>query len=134
MILKLLYEKEMKLVDETQKNQQFNLKMRHYKFVAPEHLELNSEEVSHEKLNAAQNELEKLPKVKLPQDKLVCIVNACKIIGGLITFGNENQGYGADDFLPALIFCLLHSELKDVFSEISFVKLFKKSVWRSKYN
>lgn len=44
---------------------------------------------------------------KAPRDKLVCILNCCKVINNLLLnasiASNENPP-GADDFLPVLIY------------------------------
>jgi hypothetical protein len=121
-ITRVLYEKEMQLVDEPLKNGQFNQRHRSLSFLRPEHLELDPAQISVDRLATAVAEIERMARVKVPKDKLVCLVNACKIIGGLLTFGAQNDGYGADDFLPTLIFTLVHSKISNVYSEIEFLK------------
>lgn len=122
LVLKLLYEKSMSLVNDAAKNDNYNRRISYFRFIRPEHLELKPADITVEKLRAARLELQRMTRAKLPRDKLVCVVNACKIIGGLLTFGTDQAGYGADDFLPTLIFCLLHSDVKNLFSEVGYIK------------
>lgn len=130
LILKFLYDKLMSLVNDVAKNENFNRRISYFRFIRPEHLELKPADVSVEKLRNARLEFQRMTRAKLPRDKLVCVVNACKIIGGLLTFGADQIGYGADDFLPTLIFCLLHSDVKSLFSEIGYIKCYYKRVYR----
>lgn len=55
----------------------------------------------------AQKELQKINMYKAPRDKLVCILNCCKVINNLLLNAsialNENPP-GADEFLPVLIY------------------------------
>lgn len=58
-------------------------------------------------LQLAQKELQKINMYKAPRDKLVCILNCCKVINNLLLnasiASNENPP-GADEFLPVLIY------------------------------
>jgi hypothetical protein len=58
----------------------------------------------------AQKELQKINMYKAPRDKLVCILNCCRVISNLLLnasiASNENPP-GADEFLPVLIFVTL---------------------------
>lgn len=58
----------------------------------------------------AQKELQKINMYKAPRDKLVCILNCCKVINNLLlnasVASNENPP-GADEFLPVLIYVTL---------------------------
>lgn len=61
-------------------------------------------------LQLAQKELQKINMYKAPRDKLVCILNCCKVINNLLLnasiASNENPP-GADEFLPVLIYVTL---------------------------
>lgn len=62
----------------------------------------------------AQKELQKINMHKAPRDKLVCILNCCKVISNLLLnasiASNENPP-GADEFLPVLIYVTLKVRL-----------------------
>lgn len=55
----------------------------------------------------AQKELQKINMYKAPRDKLVCILNCCKVIGNLLlnaSLASKENPPGADEFLPVLIY------------------------------
>ena len=61
-------------------------------------------------LQLAQKELQKINMYKAPRDKLVCILNCCKVINNLLHNASmaSNEGtHGADEFLPILIYVTL---------------------------
>lgn len=67
----------------------------------------------------AQKELQKINLYKAPRDKLVCILNCCKVINNLLVNASLASGQnspGADEFLPVLIYVTI--------KVISFSKLF----------
>lgn len=56
-------------------------------------------------LQLAQKELQKINMYRAPRDKLVCILNCCKVINNLLTsVSAKDNPPGADDFLPVLIY------------------------------
>ncbi|MCI27154.1 vacuolar protein sorting-associated protein 9A-like, partial [Trifolium medium] len=47
---------------------------------------------------------------KAPRDKLICILNCCKVIGNLLlnaSLASKDNPPGADEFLPVLIYVTL---------------------------
>ena len=128
-ILRSLYSKVLKIMNCPEKDDEFNLKMRYCTFIKAEHLELSPEKFNSDSLKQARNFLEKMNKLKTPKEKFICLINGCKIVGGLLTL--ENQGYGADDFLPALIFCILHTSIRNIYRELKYIKLDKKNFFET---
>lgn len=62
-----------------------------------------------------------------------CIVEASRIVGTMISL-NDKDANGADDFLPAFIFTLLHAKLGHAKSTIEFIeKIRGPSALRAKY-
>lgn len=58
----------------------------------------------------AQKELQKINMYKAPRDKLVCILNCCKVINNLLlnaSVASNDNPPGADEFLPVLIYVTL---------------------------
>lgn len=58
----------------------------------------------------AQKELQKINTYKAPRDKLVCILNCCRVINNLllnVSIGSKDNPPGADDFLPVLIYVVI---------------------------
>ena len=58
----------------------------------------------------AQKELQKINMYKAPRDKLVCILNCCRVISNLLlnaSLASKENPPGADEFLPVLIYVTL---------------------------
>ncbi|KAL1802140.1 hypothetical protein ACET3Z_030787 [Daucus carota] len=76
-------------------------------FIRPENLDIQPIYQNETSWLLAQNELQNINMYKAPRDKLVCILNCCKVINNLLLnasiASNENP-LGADEFLPALIY------------------------------
>lgn len=90
-------------------------------FVTLDHLDISEtlhNEVSH---ILAQKELQKINTYKAPRDKMVCILNCCKVISNLLTHAREGQPYGADEFLPLLIFIVLKANPDDLYSNMQYL-------------
>ncbi|KAK6590157.1 Vps9p RAB5 like RAB GTpase binding involved in vacuolar sorting [Cryptosporidium xiaoi] len=90
-------------------------------------------------LDICKNELYKFIRVKSPKDKVVLIVNICKIL--LSYMNNINKKWkesnadlnediidsppAADDLLPLLIYCLIQSNPTKIKAHIEFISLFR---------
>ena len=103
-------------------------------FVLPEHLDI-PERVRKEGTYAmAMKELNKINSYKAPRDKLVCIMNCCYIINNLLGLAargadgvsGSGDGFGADDFLPVLIYVVIHSRVEKLESNLQYIQRFRK--------
>ncbi|THG17600.1 hypothetical protein TEA_004906 [Camellia sinensis var. sinensis] len=76
-------------------------------FIQPDNLDIKPTFQNETSWLLAQKELQKINMYKAPKDKLVCILNCCKVINNLLhnasVASNENTP-GADEFLPVLIY------------------------------
>ncbi|KAG9101641.1 hypothetical protein FRC06_002764 [Ceratobasidium sp. 370] len=73
----------------------------------------------------AQQEMNKIDHYKAPRDKLICILNSCKVIFGLI---RHLQGDGgADSFIPLLIFVLIRANPEHLLSNIEYINRFRRA-------
>ena len=61
-------------------------------------------------------ELLKINHYKAPRDKLICILNSCKVIFGLIRHLKKEEG--ADSFVPILIFVVLKANPPHLMSNV----------------
>ena len=58
----------------------------------------------------AEKELQKINAFKAPREKLLCIMNCCKVINNLLLNASMSENVvlaGADDFLPVLIYVVI---------------------------
>ncbi|KAE8077387.1 hypothetical protein FH972_015956 [Carpinus fangiana] len=79
-------------------------------------------------LELAQKELQKINMYKAPRDKLVCILNCCKVISNLLhnasIASNENPP-GADEFLPVLIYVTLKANPPQLHSNLLYIQRYR---------
>ncbi|KAJ5138664.1 uncharacterized protein N7515_003512 [Penicillium bovifimosum] len=75
-------------------------------------------------LNLAQQELSKINGYRAPRDKVICILNCCKVIFGLLK--NSKKGdTSADSFIPLLIYVVLHANPDHLVSNIQYILRFR---------
>lgn len=67
-------------------------------------------------------EILKINNYKAPRDKLICILNCCKVIFGLIKHVEGDAG--ADKFLPILIYVVIRANPPRLVSNVQQVFLF----------
>ena len=94
-------------------------------FVRPEHLDIPEHFRVEASWLLAQNELVKVNNFKAPRDKLVCILNTCRIINNLLNVSAGNRPPGADDFLPVLIYVVLQANPPQLESNLRYVARFR---------
>ncbi|KAJ7281391.1 hypothetical protein C8J57DRAFT_74492 [Mycena rebaudengoi] len=87
------------------------------------HLDIPVGEGSPGFLMFAQQELLKVNHYKAPRDKLICILNCCKVIFGLIRHLRKEEG--ADSFVPILIYVVLKANPEHLLSNVEFINRFR---------
>ncbi|KAH7335438.1 hypothetical protein B0J17DRAFT_770054 [Rhizoctonia solani] len=73
----------------------------------------------------AQQEMNKMDHYKAPRDKLICVLNSCKVIFGLIRHLRGDEG--ADSFIPLLIFVLIRANPEHLLSNIEYINRFRRA-------
>uniref|UniRef100_A0A0G4HUK5 VPS9 domain-containing protein n=1 Tax=Chromera velia CCMP2878 TaxID=1169474 RepID=A0A0G4HUK5_9ALVE len=99
-------------------------------WVKPHHLECL--ELSEDAVTLAAGELCKMDQYKAPRDKIVCMMNACRVLYSAIRDQAESgsrNGEGpppsADDFLPCLILLVIRANPPCLHSNCEFVGAFR---------
>ncbi|XP_031273078.1 vacuolar protein sorting-associated protein 9A [Pistacia vera] len=97
-------------------------------FIRPEYLDIKSTFQNESSWLLAQKELQKINMYKAPRDKLVCILNCCKVINNLLLnasiASNENPP-GADEFLPVLIYVTIKANPPQLHSNLLYIQRFR---------
>ncbi|KAH8928243.1 hypothetical protein BT69DRAFT_1213065 [Atractiella rhizophila] len=102
-----------------------------FRWIEPKHLDLP---FPHEREDGgwdhyipfAQRELGNINHYKAPRDKIICVLNCCKVIfAGLIKQAMGNSETGADAFIPILIYIVLKSNPEHLVSNLQFVMRFR---------
>jgi hypothetical protein len=99
-------------------------KVRIYKWVSEEHLDIKPVGDKGRKfLHLAQQELLKIKSYRAPRDKIICILNCCKVIFGFLRTSNSDQS--ADAFVPLLIYTVLQANPDHLVSNVQYILRFR---------
>ncbi|KAE8354088.1 hypothetical protein BDV28DRAFT_131870 [Aspergillus coremiiformis] len=100
-------------------------KIRIYSWVREAHLDI-APVSSHGRrfLTLAQQELLKINSYRAPRDKVICILNCCKVIFGLLR-NSKSSDTSADSFVPLLIYVVLHANPEHLVSNIQYILRFR---------
>ncbi|KAE8398633.1 guanine nucleotide exchange factor Vps9 [Aspergillus pseudonomiae] len=100
-------------------------KIRIYSWVREAHLDIPPVG-SHGRrfLTLAQQELSKINSYRAPRDKVICILNCCKVIFGLLK-NSKSSDTSADSFVPLLIYVVLHANPEHLVSNIQYILRFR---------
>uniref|UniRef100_A0A1J3CGT1 Vacuolar protein sorting-associated protein 9A n=1 Tax=Noccaea caerulescens TaxID=107243 RepID=A0A1J3CGT1_NOCCA len=98
-------------------------------FISPESLDIQPTFQNETSWLLAQKELQKINMYKAPRDKLVCILNCCKVINNLLLnasiASNENTP-GADEFLPVLIYVTIKANPPQLHSNLLYIQRYRR--------
>ncbi|WMV11704.1 hypothetical protein MTR67_005089 [Solanum verrucosum] len=96
-------------------------------FVRPENLDIKPTFQNESSWLLAQKELQKINMYRAPRDKLVCILNCCKVINNLLTsVSAKDNPPGADDFLPVLIYVTIKANPPQLHSNLLYIQRFRR--------
>ncbi|KAI9827516.1 MAG: hypothetical protein M1832_004866 [Thelocarpon impressellum] len=99
-------------------------KVRIYGWVREEHLDIKPVGDSGRRfLTLAQQELLKIKTYRAPRDKVICVLNCCKVIFGLLR--NSKSDQSADSFVPLLIYVVLQANPEHLVSNVQYIMRFR---------
>jgi Rab5 GDP/GTP exchange factor len=100
-------------------------KIRIYGWVKEEHLDIPPVGANSERfLKLAQQELLKIKNYRAPRDKVICVLNCCKVIFGLLK-NAKSADTSADSFVPLLIYTVLHANPDHLVSNVQYILRFR---------
>ncbi|KDB21467.1 hypothetical protein H109_06635 [Trichophyton interdigitale MR816] len=100
-------------------------KVRIYSWVREEHLDIPPVGPNGRRfLLLAQQELLKIKGYRAPRDKVICILNCCKVIFGLLRHA-KNSDTSADSFIPLLIYVVLKANPEHLVSNVQYILRFR---------
>lgn len=95
-----------------------------YGWVKEEHLDIPPVEESGKRfLVLAQQELLKIKTYRAPRDKIICVLNCCKVIFGLLK--QMKSDGSADAFMPLLIYVILQANPEHLVSNVQYILRFR---------
>ncbi|KAK7311586.1 hypothetical protein RJT34_09829 [Clitoria ternatea] len=98
-------------------------------FIRPENLDITPAFQNETSWLLAQKELQKINMYKAPRDKLVCILNCCRVIGNLLlnaSVASKENPPGADEFLPVLIYVTIKANPPQLHSNLLYIQRFRR--------
>ncbi|KAF2396562.1 hypothetical protein EJ06DRAFT_533821 [Trichodelitschia bisporula] len=99
-------------------------KVRIYGWIKEEHLDIPPVGEKGKKfLTLAQQELSKINSYRAPRDKVICILNCCKVIFGFLRNAQHDQS--ADSFIPLLIYIVLQANPDHLVSNVQYILHFR---------
>ncbi|KFY28523.1 hypothetical protein V493_02885 [Pseudogymnoascus sp. VKM F-4281 (FW-2241)] len=99
-------------------------KVRIYGWVKEEHLDIPPVGESGKRfLILAQQELLKIKTYRAPRDKIICVLNCCKVIFGLLKHSKSDSS--ADSFMPLLIYTVLQANPEHLVSNVQYILRFR---------
>ncbi|KAE8728291.1 Vacuolar protein sorting-associated protein 9A [Hibiscus syriacus] len=118
------------LSDDVKHDEQLSEKMALVQqFVRPENLDIKPTFQNETSWLLAQKELQKINMYKAPRDKLVCILNCCKVINNLllnVSIASNKNPPGADDFLPVLIYVTIKANPPQLHSNLLYIQRYRR--------
>lgn len=122
---------DINLLDDEHKNDIIEDKVLEDKIKEYNFIELNNLDITNKissKLDnfvkLASKELNKVNNFKAPRDKMVCILNACKVIFGILKHFQLDKN-GADSFIPLLIYVIINGGTSHLMSNIRYIERFR---------
>ncbi|KAH0583015.1 hypothetical protein H2248_010902 [Termitomyces sp. 'cryptogamus'] len=109
--------------DDLERDRVLSQRIALFGWIEERHLDIPEGEGSTGFLLFAQQELLKINHYKAPRDKLICILNCCKVIYGLIRHLQVDEG--ADAFVPILIYVVLKANPDHLLSNVEFINRFR---------
>ncbi|XP_078435656.1 vacuolar protein sorting-associated protein 9A-like [Wolffia australiana] len=98
-------------------------------FIRPENLDIKPTFRNETSWLLAQKELQKINMYKAPRDKLVCILNCCKVINNLLinaSIASSDNPPGADEFLPVLIYVTIKANPPQLHSNLMYIQRYRR--------
>jgi Rab5 GDP/GTP exchange factor len=115
-------------VDDIERDKAIHKRMQHLQFVTADHLDISEKHRDNAKLDLAIEELRKIAQYKAPRDKVVCVLNCCKLIYGILNKASASgHPAGADDFLPLLIYVVLRANPPQMHSNLQYILKFRSA-------
>ncbi|KIN01912.1 hypothetical protein OIDMADRAFT_103171 [Oidiodendron maius Zn] len=95
-----------------------------YGWIREEHLDIPPVGDSGKRfLVLAQQELLKIKTYRAPRDKIICVLNCCKVIFGLLKHSKSDSS--ADSFMPLLIYVVLQANPEHLVSNVQYILRFR---------
>jgi hypothetical protein len=112
---------------DSEDDNQLYMRIRQLQFIEPEHLDIPDRPLNKVAFHLAAEELAKLDSSKFtsPWEKLACILNCISILSNLLKHYGADEGTGADEMLPYIIYTLILLSPKHMYSNLRYIQRFR---------
>lgn len=115
----------------------FSLQMEKYSWILGVHLDVDLDQLialkpangknSIDYMDHAREQLNKINEYRAPRDKIICVLNSCKVIFSLLKVSKNETN--ADSFIPLLILVILKAKTPNFISNFRYILRFRGSTW-----
>ncbi|PWN54213.1 hypothetical protein IE53DRAFT_372628 [Violaceomyces palustris] len=109
--------------DDLERDHILKQRIRLFTWLSEKHLDIPQGDHSRGFIEFSLQELLKINHYKAPRDKVICILNCCKVIFGLIRHLSSEEN--ADTFIPILIFVVLKANPDNLISNVEYISRFR---------
>ncbi|KAI5959227.1 vps901 [Candida theae] len=122
--------------DDLIQDKNFSLQLEKYSWINGLHFDIDMTHLSSVSLKDGQDfldyattELNKINNYRAPRDKIICILNSCKIIFSYLKISHKETN--ADSFIPLLILVIIKAKTEHLISNIHYIQSFRSKEWLS---
>lgn len=110
--------------EDVERDEVLEQKIRIYGWIKEEHLDIKPfDDKGRRLLNIAQQELNKIKSYRAPRDKVICVLNTCKVLFGFLRASKSEQS--ADAFIPILIYTVIKADPDHLVSNMQYILRFR---------
>ncbi|KAI5798781.1 hypothetical protein FPQ18DRAFT_322813 [Pyronema domesticum] len=112
--------------EDVERDEVLTQKVRIYSWIREEHLDIEdtvSGDAGRRFLDLAVKEMLKIGTYRAPRDKVICVLNCCKVIFGLLRHSKSDES--ADKFVPLLIYVVLRANPEHLVSNVQYILRFR---------
>lgn len=120
--------------DDLRKDLEFCLKLEQFSWVNGTHLDVDISDINtlngnFNFIDYAIKELNKINNYRAPRDKIICVLNSCKIIFNFLKLNNQETN--ADAFMPLLILVTMKAKTPHLISNMNYIENYRGEEWLS---
>lgn len=123
--------------EDLKEDQELLLSLEKFSWILGVHLDVDLNEIAMRKhetskeslsyLDHATEQLNKMNSYRAPRDKIICILNSCKIIFNMLKVSNQETN--ADAFMPLLILLIIKAKTPNLISNLHYIERYRGEEW-----
>ncbi|SGZ56641.1 CIC11C00000005846 [Sungouiella intermedia] len=123
--------------EDLKEDQEFILSVEKFSWILGVHLDVDLDDIARRKhetskesmnyLDYATEQINKMNTYRAPRDKIICILNSCKIIFNMLKVSNQETN--ADAFMPLLILLIIKAKTPNLMSNLHYIERYRGEEW-----